>query len=159
MPLEYVVEAAPLGTGGAIRAALPFLHEERALVLNGDTYLPIDFRAMMEAAAGNGAEVTMAVVEQPDVARYGEVVLANGRVTGFREKGRSGRGWINGGVYCLPKSLAWPESLAEKFSFETDFMMAEIGRLKVAAFVTVGAFLDIGVPEDLDRAADVLGVA
>jgi D-glycero-alpha-D-manno-heptose 1-phosphate guanylyltransferase len=42
--------------------------------------------------------------------------------------------------------------LGEKFSFERDFVAREIGWLGVAAFEVNGFFLDIGVPEDLDRA-------
>lgn len=36
--------------------------------------------------------------------------------------------------------------------FETDFLVPEIKRLAPAAYEVNGFFLDIGVPEDLDRA-------
>ena len=52
-------------------------------------------------------------------------------------------------LMCCRKDLQWRPNLAEKFSFETDFLATEIGRLAPAAFKVDGFFLDIGVPEDL----------
>ena len=71
---------------------------------------------------------------------------------GFEEKGRSGPGFISAGAYVLPRNLAWPPNLAEKFSIEIDFFAPEIARLRPAAYVVDGFFLDIGLPEDYDRA-------
>lgn len=150
--IAYSVENAPLGTGGAIRASLALGTEENILVLNGDTYLDADYAKMMRFHAGQSAPLTIAVAHQPDVARYGGVLLDNNRIVGFEEKGRSGPGWINAGAYAFRRDLAWPPSLPEKFSFETDFLAPETARLHPAAFKVEGFFLDIGIPEDLDRA-------
>lgn len=154
--IGYSIESAPLGTGGAIRASLAHATEENILVLNGDTYLGADYAAMMRFHAGQSAPMTMAVAHQPDVARYGGVLLDGDRIAGFEEKGRSGPGWINGGAYVLRRDMAWPPNLPEKFSFETDFLAPNIARLYPAAFKTEGFFLDIGVPEDLDRGQTAL---
>jgi D-glycero-alpha-D-manno-heptose 1-phosphate guanylyltransferase len=48
--------------------------------------------------------------------------------------------------------MKWPAALPERFSFELDYLVPEIGRLKPAAYEVNGFFLDIGIPEDLDRA-------
>ena len=168
LALDYVIEEVPLGTGGAIRKALPAAGTESVLVLNGDTFLQADYAAMLQFHAAWRAGMTMAVTHQQDIARYGGVVLQAERIVGFEEKGRSGPGsrpgsgpgsrpgWINAGAYVLRKDLQWPRSLPEKFSFELDFLAPEIGRLAPAAFVVDGFFLDIGVPEDLDRAQQEL---
>jgi D-glycero-alpha-D-manno-heptose 1-phosphate guanylyltransferase len=156
MQLEYVVEETPLGTGGAIRRALEAANTEFVLALNGDTFLDADYRAMLRFHADERATFTVAVTHQPDIARYGGVVVRGGRVVGFEEKGRSGPGWINAGAYVLPREMEWPAALGEKFSFEKDFLAREIGGPGVAAFEVDGFFLDIGVPEDLDRAQQEL---
>ena len=148
MKVDYVIEDSPLGTGGAIRRALGTARENRVLVLNGDTFLDADYAAIMGFHQG----ITMAVTRREDVARYGGVQVRDGRVIGFEEKGRSGPGWINAGAYVLPRLMAWPAGLGETFSFERDFLAREISGLDVAAFEVDGFFLDIGVPEDLDRA-------
>lgn len=158
--IAYSIERVPLGTGGAIRASLAHATEESILVLNGDTYLEADYAAMMRFHAGQSSpqsvSMTIAVAHQPDISRYGGVILDNNRITGFQEKGRTGPGWINAGAYVLRRDLSWPPGLPEKFSFETDFLAPETARLHPAAFKVDGFFLDIGVPEDLDRAQTAL---
>jgi D-glycero-alpha-D-manno-heptose 1-phosphate guanylyltransferase len=152
MRVDYVIESAPLGTGGAIRFALTQAGEESVLALNGDTFLDADYSDMLRFHAAEGAAVTIAVVRQPDIARYGGVVIEGNHIVGFDEKGRSGPGWISAGAYVLSKGLAWPPALAQKFSIERDFFAPEVARLRPAAYKVGGYFLDIGIPEDLDRA-------
>jgi D-glycero-alpha-D-manno-heptose 1-phosphate guanylyltransferase len=150
--LGYIIEDVPLGTGGAIRKALPLASETSVLVLNGDTFLQADYGAMMRFHLTKAAGLTIAVTHQTDVARYGGVIIKDGRIVSFQEKGQRTPGFINAGVYVLDTNLQWPQNLAEKFSFETDFLVPEIHRLAPAAYEVNGFFLDIGVPEDLDRA-------
>ncbi len=152
MAIDYVAESAPLGTGGAIRLALAQAREESVLVLNGDTFLDADYAAMLRFHAAEGAAVTLAVVHRDDVFRYGSVSIEGQRAVGFEEKGKSGPGWISAGTYVLQRNLAWPPALAEKFSIERDFFVPEVVRLRPAAYTVDGFFLDIGIPEDLDRA-------
>ncbi len=150
--VDYVIENAPLGTGGAIRLALAEAREDSVLALNGDTFLDADYADMLRFHSEERAAVTIAVVHQPDVARYGGVAVENKRIVAFEEKGRSGPGWISAGAYVLNRNLEWPPSLRERFSIEKDFFAPEIGRLAPAAYKVNGYFLDIGIPEDLDRA-------
>jgi len=152
LEIDYVVESVPLGTGGAIRLALAQAREESVLVLNGDTFLDADYAAMLRFHASEGAAVTLAVVHCDDVSRYGGVTIEDQRIVGFQEKGSSGSGWISAGTYVLARNLAWPSALPEKFSIETDFFMPEVARLRPAAYRVDGFFLDIGIPEDYDRA-------
>jgi D-glycero-alpha-D-manno-heptose 1-phosphate guanylyltransferase len=150
--LDYVIESAPLGTGGAIRMALHAAMEPSVLTLNGDTFLDADYAAMMRFHQAQGAGMTIAITRQANIARYGGVLVERNRIVGFEEKGRSGPGWINAGAYVLSKEMQWPPTLPENFSFEVDFLAPEIIRLAPAAYQVDGFFLDIGVPEDLARA-------
>jgi D-glycero-alpha-D-manno-heptose 1-phosphate guanylyltransferase len=152
LPLHYVIESAPLGTGGAIRMALHAAREPSVLTLNGDTFLDADYAAMMRFHQAQGAGVTIAITHQTNIARYGGVLVEQKRIVDFEEKGRSGPGWINAGAYVLSKEMQWPPTLPEKFSFEVDFLAPEIIRLAPAAYQVDGFFLDIGVPEELARA-------
>jgi D-glycero-alpha-D-manno-heptose 1-phosphate guanylyltransferase len=156
MRLTYVIENAPLGTGGAIRAALTQAAEESVLVLNGDTFLQADYAALLHFHAAEATGLTLAITRQDDISRYGGVLVEGNRIAGFEEKGRSGPGWINAGAYVMQRNQPWPQTLPERFSFERDFLMPEIGRLSPAAYKVDGFFLDIGVPADLDRAQSEL---
>ena len=150
--LEYVVEESPLGTGGAIRRALGVAREDAVLALNGDTFLDADYARMLRFHKAEGAAMTMAVTRQADRTRYGGVAIRDRRIAGFEEKGRGGEGWINAGAYVLNRNLEWPAELPERFSFEKEYLGPRIGEIAPAAFEVTGFFLDIGVPEDLDRA-------
>jgi len=156
VPIDYVVEESPLGTGGAIRLALSHARERSVLVLNGDTYLDADFAAMLSLHGSVGSTMTMAVTRVQEMSRYGGVVLDEGYIAGFLEKGRTGPGWINAGVYVLASTFLWPEGLPSRFSFETDLLAPFLSRLRPAAFLCRGHFLDIGTPEDFDRAQNEL---
>jgi D-glycero-alpha-D-manno-heptose 1-phosphate guanylyltransferase len=151
MRLDYVIENVPLGTGGAIRAALLQAKEEAVLVLNGDTFLKTDYAALVEFHTLESAELTIAIAHQDEIARYGGVRVEGRHIVGFEEKGRTGPGWINAGAYVLRRKLQWPTAVAEKFSFEADFLTPEISRIVPLAYAVNGLFLDIGLPEDLDR--------
>jgi D-glycero-alpha-D-manno-heptose 1-phosphate guanylyltransferase len=157
MSIDYAIESRPLGTGGAIRLALAQAREEAALVLNGDTFLQADYADMMRFHKEEGSAATIVVVHQPDIARYGGVIVEQNRVVAFEEKGRTGpgrtgQGCINAGAYVFARDLEWPARLGEAFSIEKDFFAPEVARLRPAAYQVQGYFLDIGVPEDLDRA-------
>ena len=175
MRIDYVIEDVPLGTGGAIRKSLAQAREESVLVLNGDTFLQADYAAMMRFHSVQDSSMTMAITHQANVARYGAVLVRDGRIVGFQEKAsqasgnqrpgpinqgpgsiNQGPGWINAGAYVLNINLQWPSPLPQKFSFETDFLAPEIARLAPAAYQVDGFFLDIGIPEDLDRAQTAL---
>jgi NDP-sugar pyrophosphorylase family protein len=159
LALRYSVESEPLGTGGAIRLAWPLTLAPNVFVLNGDTYLDLDYRAMLEAHMRADASLSIAVCCVPDAGRYGALELTDGRVGGFLEKGRSGPGWINAGVYILAQRLHtfFPHRAA--FSFEQDLLVPKVGALRPLAFATDGLFIDIGIPEDYARAQTLLPVA
>lgn len=152
VPLHAVVEESPLGTGGAIRLALEHANDPEVLVMNGDTYLDVDFRLLLSRHRTASRPMTIAVTRVGDVSRYGGVVLSDEYVIRFIEKDYAGEGWINGGVYVMDRSFPWPENLPPHFSFEFDVLMRSLPHIRPAAYRCNGQFLDIGTPEDLDRA-------
>jgi D-glycero-alpha-D-manno-heptose 1-phosphate guanylyltransferase len=156
MSVTYAIEVSPLGTGGAIRHALAPTKHAPTLVLNGDTWLELDYRAILAAHEAAHATLTMAVVPVADTARYGSVEIDAGRVVAFREKGGSGAGLINGGAYVLAPGIFTAFSLPAAFSFENDFLRPHLAALMPLAFEAVGAFIDIGVPDSWREAQALL---
>lgn len=154
--LRYSVETDPLGTGGAVRRALALAAAEPSFVFNADTWLELDLAAMRAAHRAAQARLSMAVRHLDSVGRFGALDIADGRVQGFFEKGRQGAGWINAGVYLLDPSVFDCLDLPDRFSLETDFLMPHVGRLRPLAYESRGDFIDIGVPEDYERARQLL---
>jgi D-glycero-alpha-D-manno-heptose 1-phosphate guanylyltransferase len=151
VPVVYEVESIPLGTGGAIKAAMKHVSEDHVFVLNGDTYL--DFDLLGAESLWQRLSIPLMVARKvPDTFRYGALSVKNHRIIGFLEKGVSGPGFINGGCYLLPSTLFQAHALPDSFSFETDFLPNFIQKNTLNAFVSEGYFIDIGVPEDYQRA-------
>jgi D-glycero-alpha-D-manno-heptose 1-phosphate guanylyltransferase len=151
MELVYTIEDTPLGTGGAIRAALAHCHGEQVCVLNGDTYLDLEAAALL-ALWDARREPIIVARSVADTARYGRLHVSEGRVRRFAEKGEAGPGLINAGCYVLPRDILDGFPLGRPFSFETEFLAQAVGARDVSVFVSEGHFIDIGIPEDYARA-------
>jgi len=152
MSLLYSRESEPLGTGGAIVLATQRIEGDAFFVVNGDTWLTLDYAAFAAAKRRANARLGIALAAVPDVSRYGAVRVADGRVKGFAEKGRAGPGYINAGVYCVQRRLLDGFPGAQAFSFESRVLVPAVAREHVAGFLDTAGFIDIGVPEDYRRA-------
>ena len=159
MELSYSVEEIPLGTGGAIQQAMATLNDDEIIVLNGDTRFRIDLAEMEKRHRNGRAPLTIALKRVTDSGRFGRVeVSAEGLVTRFLEKSTGGPAWINGGVYILNNSLFKDFPMPERFSFELDLIEPNIDRIQPQAFRSNAYFIDMGIPEDYQRAQHEIGV-
>lgn len=154
--VSYAVESEPLGTGGAIVHALKDQNDDPVLVLNGDTFLSIDYAEFVHWYAQSPAQVAMVLREVSDVTRYGSVLVDDERVFSFVEKGKVGCGLINAGVYVVNPEVFKALVLPGKFEFETDILQNYCDVLKPRAFITNEYFVDIGIPDDYERAQNEL---
>lgn len=153
LELVYAVEDEPLGTGGAIRHALGQARGDPIWVLNGDTFIALDYHAMMGWHAERGwAQMTMAVRRLPDVSRFGVVEVEGDRVFGFASSAPPGPGFVNSGAYLMSRALFDGVALPLVFSFERDLLPIRARSGAIAAFASDAWFIDIGVPDDYDRA-------
>ncbi len=156
--IEYSKEDVPLGTAGAVRLAQRYLRDvPEFLVLNGDSFLEVDFQNLIAFhRAHDPALATMAVIRVPSASRYGTVqVDTSGRVTCFAEKtGSEVPVLVNGGIYIFSHSVLQciPEGTA---SLERDVFPLLLDQ-GVYAQEQRGMFIDIGTPADYARAQELL---
>lgn len=152
--LTYCIEKEPLGTGGGIMQACNFLKGEEAFVLNGDTFFDIRLGRLHHFHAEKRAGLSLALKKMENFDRYGTVETdRDGRITAFHEKQLCKSGLINAGVYCL-HTRVFDEDLPEKFSFETRILEREYTGGRLFGKVFRGYFIDIGIPEDYQKAQD-----
>jgi D-glycero-alpha-D-manno-heptose 1-phosphate guanylyltransferase len=155
LQIVYSREDAALGTGGGARLAAERATSDNVLVLNGDSFCRVDMPALLVQQGRNPGSVLLAVTHVGDASRYGAVELGEGdRVARFSEKSRiASSGWINAGLYVIPRSLLLSMPQAVSFSMERDAIpkWVESGD-RVYGFRCPGPFIDIGTPESL-RAA------
>lgn len=157
--LVYSVEERPLGTGGAIRAALERVGGADVLVINGDTLFEVPLHVMWHFHGTVSADITVAVHHEKYLSRYGRIIFdKQRRIVRFSEKtGGNEPGWINGGVYIVRRGIIMDAALPRAFSFERDILEARYEFLREFCLISDGYFVDIGVPEDLERAQQEFG--
>lgn len=150
--VSYVIEEEPLGTGGAIQLALGKSECEDVFVLNGDTYFDVDTNKLYSFYRNQNANIALALKPMTDFDRYGSVDIdIDGHIICFNEKEYRKAGLINGGVYLLNKNI-FDTSLPLKYSFEKEILEGKIGQIKIDGNVQDSYFIDIGIPEDYEKA-------
>ena len=158
MALAYSEEPSPLGTGGAVRAALGQFDSQTILLLNGDSFLRVNLAAFSAFHRRRRADVSLALALVDDAGRFGRAATArDGRVTAFAEKAIAGRpGWINGGVYLLERPLLEEIPTGRPASLEREMLPGWVRERAVYGRRVLGPFLDIGTPESYALASAFL---
>ncbi len=153
--IHFSQETSPLGTGGALKQAFSLVESETFFVLNGDSYLDLDFTAMRRFHKDQNALITIACRQVEDVSRYGEIALAKGnQISAFREKCNVAKpGLINGGIYLMKHSITFPNKTV--FSLEADLFPTLLNN-SIFGYACTGKFIDIGTQESYKQAQDIL---
>lgn len=151
--VTYSEESAPLGTGGALRLALPLFKSNPVLVMNGDSYCDANLESFWVWHRRRRANAALLLTKVSDTQRYGRVQAgADGAVTHFEEKGSGkGPGWINAGIYLLPRDLLLEIPANRTVSLEREVFPVWV-RHGLYGFQTTARFLDIGTPGDFAKA-------
>lgn len=146
--LKYSKEVQPLGTGGALRQALPYCFSDPILVLNGDSFIDANLSKFVEWFQENNLEAAVLITEVSDASRFGRVVVRqDGLIISFEEKsGHQDTGLINAGVYLLKKHIIQSIPQGKKFSLEQQLFPQLMGK-SLYGYLTKGSFIDIGTPE------------
>lgn len=145
--IAYAVEHEALGTGGGIKNAFQLVDDD-AYILNGDTFFDIPLSSLKN----NTDDITVALKPMHNFDRYGTVQINAGRITAFHEKKKCDEGLINGGVYYFKRSLFEKITTGEKFSFEKDVLEKYVDELSIRGKIFDSYFIDIGIPEDYQKA-------
>jgi D-glycero-alpha-D-manno-heptose 1-phosphate guanylyltransferase len=157
MDIAISRERELLGTGGAVRNALPLVESDPALVLNGDSYCTADFGAFYARHREAGSDRSMLLIRCGDCSDYGRVETdGDGRVRAYIEKdGSAGPGWVNAGVYLLSTAAIASIPAGGPVSMERNVFPSWIPE-GILGVQLEGGFLDIGTPERLAQAEDYL---
>ncbi len=156
---QFSIESEPLGTGGAVKLACSLVTEKDVLILNGDTLFKIDVEWVLNFHTSCDADCTLSLKPMNNFDRYGVVELNDdASIASFQEKQQYESGLINGGVYALNVERFMQEDLPQKFSFEKDYLEMYFDKRKMFGITQDEYFIDIGIPEDFEKAQVELGV-
>ena len=156
VPLRYVVEPDPLGTGGAIKYASAGI-DDTLLVFNGDVLTSIDLPAVVRRHREREARATIVLTPVDDPSAYGLVETDDeGNVRRFLEKPSPDQitcNTINAGIYILEPETFDRIPDGTKWSIERQFFPTLVERGETfVAYVDQGYWLDIGTPASYVRA-------
>ena len=150
--LEYSIESTPLGTGGAVKQAAKFVNSPHYFVINGDTFTPLSFKSMFNYHITENADLTLAYGKTADPARYGGLLINEGRIEAFHEKTKISP-WVSAGIYLLSQEIIFPENLV--FSIEKD-LFPFLTHKKMMGYFVQEDFIDIGTEHSYINAQEVL---
>ncbi len=140
-----------LGTGGALRRALPLL-EESFFVLYGDSFLPCHFGRVQQAYAESGAPALMTVFRNAGRWDTSNVMFREGRVVKY-DKVAPGpeMHYIDYGLGILSSAVLASHQVGEPFDLaEIYHRLSVAGTL--AGFEVTERFYEIGSPAGLQDA-------
>ena len=147
--LEYSFDGpVPLGTGGAIKKALPLL-PERFFVLYGDSYLICNYEAVQKALNISGLPGLMTVYRNEDSFDKSNIEYDGARIVRYDKSNRSpSMRHIDYGLGAFQRE-AFAEIPAGEASDLTDVYQGLLGAGQLAAYEVHERFYEIGSPEGL----------
>ncbi len=157
LTIEFSKEKKPLGTGGAIKNAKTFVQSSPFFALNGDCFCAMDYEKFLKFHLKKKALATLSVSKIRNKKDFGSIVLnGHGEIQGFLEKtSQNVSPVVNTGIYCFEKEIFRWMPKKNKFSIETEFFPALVGK-KFFGFPSRASFLDIGTPERYQMANKIL---
>jgi NDP-sugar pyrophosphorylase family protein len=138
----------PLGTGGALRKALPLLGE-RFLVMYGDSFLPVAIAPVWSSFLDSGKLALMTVYRNADQWDTSNVEFANGSIVAYSKHARTPRmQYIDYGLNCLSAEVLehWPQGA--RFDL-ADLTTLLVEQQELAGFEVRERFYEIGSPAGL----------
>jgi glucose-1-phosphate cytidylyltransferase len=118
-------------TGGRVKRVAEYIGNEPFMLTYGDGVGNIDLPALLEFHKTQGKLVTLTAVRPP--ARFGQMVIENGRVIQFKEKPQIGEGWINGGFFVLQPEVV-KYSTGDHTSWEFESLETLAAQNQVSAY-------------------------
>ena len=146
--IKYAVENQRLGTGGAIKLAMNQIESADFYVLNGDTLFDVNLLTLEAFHFKTKAQCSLGLKELKNVDRYGCVDVDGDKIISFQEKEFRKETIINGGIYCVNKSITNEFPQEDVFSFESNYLEANTLNKSIYGCIFNEYFIDIGIPED-----------
>ena len=148
----YLKEVEKMGTAGAL-TLIEQIPQKPVLLINGDVFTNSNFNSLLEYHLQSEADFTVATTNYTIEIPYGVIHLDNQEVKSIEEKPTQ-IFLCNAGIYCL-SSHAFRLISDHKLTNITELFNILISKsYKIAAFPIHEYWIDIGTPEDLDKARE-----
>lgn len=153
----FSVENRPLGTAGAIKEAERFLQGGHFFVINGDTYLDVDYKKILNFHQEKKAGGTIVLAKNTYSKGWGQAILKRkGQVKWFGIKEEDATGFVNSGVYVFTDNIFSSLKKGYRSSIEKDLIPLLIKKKAFYGIKVKNSFLDIGTREGYLKAKSLL---
>ena len=155
--IEYSVESHPLGAGGAIKNAAKLLQND-FLLLSGDTFTRLDYKAMAAVHKTLSVPILMAAYDNHDASVPSNIrVERDLTVTGHNRTTPTGMSHIDAGILAI-KSFTFLRMMPDKPAFQLEAeVYPKLMRYRlIKAFVTDKPSYDINNPAHLKKLEEIL---
>ena len=155
--IDYATEDRPLSTMGPVVAILDRL-PERFIVLNGDILTDLRYSDLLAAHENSTAPLTIATYRRQVEVDFGVLTVEAGRVVGVADETvrRAQRQVVEraggGHAYAVSRSTLASYPRGEALGFDRLVLDLLAAGQPPASYEFDGFWLDIGRPEDYDRA-------
>jgi N-acetyl-alpha-D-muramate 1-phosphate uridylyltransferase len=142
-----------MGTGGALRQALPLLGSE-FLVLYGDSYLPIDFASVERAFLDSGKPALMTVQRNADMWDKSNVLFLDNVIVEYNKRAPTpGMKHIDYGLGAISSQVLATEDAGKPFDLADIYHRLSVSG-ELAGYEVHERFYEIGSHRGLAEAAD-----
>jgi NDP-sugar pyrophosphorylase family protein len=150
MRINYATEETPLGTIGPVLQILDQLPEE-FLVMNGDVLTDLDYADLLLRHIAGSAPLTVATYGRQVKIDFGVLATRDGRVIEFTEKPALDYR-VSMGVYGMSRQTLTEYQPGIPLGFDELILDLLAKNRPPAEYDFDGYWLDIGRPDDYDRA-------
>lgn len=150
--INYIWEDEPLGTIGSVSKIDNFIHDY-VLVTNSDILTNLDYEDFFIRFIEEDADFAVVTIPYKVDVPYAVLETSNGHVMNFKEK-PTYTYYSNGGIYLMKREVT--EGIPKNSFYNTTDLMEELiaeGK-KVLSYPLSGYWLDIGKPEDFEKAQE-----
>ena len=150
--INYIWEAEPLGTIGSVSKIENFIHDY-VLVTNSDVLTNLDYEDFFIRFIEEDADFAVVTILYKVDVPYAVLETSNGHVMNFKEK-PTYTYYSNGGIYLMKREVT--EGIPKNSFYNTTDLMEELiaAGKKVLSYPLSGYWLDIGKPEDFEKAQE-----
>lgn len=155
LKIDYSLEKEPLGTVAPIKliSDLP----EDFLVMNGDLLTDLDFKKLFDKHLYMNSLLTISSYQRSTQIDFGVLELdqVNNKLTSFREKPKYSFN-VSMGVYAMNRKVLDYIPVNTPFGFDNLLLALLQKKVPVNIYQYKGYWLDIGRPEDYEKANEDL---